>query len=175
MRLTTVQLHEVFLKSLSGLTLEVSPVKKRPLEVKAKAPLPSFLRVYLYNLTSPPGGRGSDEHKIQIIVPGQARGQYGSFDTSRSASIILAGYDSELEVFVLWDSNVYQKFGYSRNVQVKTGTLMRALSEGLATQRRRVSDGAPELVVAVAKSELGRGIEHRFDLSLERMLANADE
>jgi len=38
-------------------------------------PLPPKLRVYIYNATYLPGGRTMGEHKIQLIVPAQLRGE----------------------------------------------------------------------------------------------------
>lgn len=50
------------------------------------------LRVYLYNLTNPPGGRAADEYKAQIILPGQKKKEKGNLDYSDGRLPLLAAY-----------------------------------------------------------------------------------
>jgi hypothetical protein len=76
----------------------------KPLEIDFRFPLPSRLRVYIYNATVPLGGRSTGEHKIQIIVPGQAREERSNFNHAGGRIPVLIGYESALDVFVIWDA-----------------------------------------------------------------------
>src|SRR5215831_16749425 len=132
LQIPTTRLHEVFLGGLDGRALAHTDVNEKPLEVDLAPPLPSHVRVYLYNATHPPGGRTMGEHKVQLIVPGQDRGQRGNFDHSGGRIVLLVGYEPELEVFVFWDAGVHRDFAYSKNVQVKAETVYEAYALGLS-------------------------------------------
>ena len=71
-RLTTEELNRAFLNTLGDAVISCGEMTDKPLEVNLRSPFPPKIRVYIYNATYPPGGRGMGEHKIQLIVPGQA-------------------------------------------------------------------------------------------------------
>src|ERR1700752_1485365 len=118
-RLSVEGLHQTFLRALNSSVVSHSDVGAKPLEVDLKSPLPPKLRVYLYNATYPPGGRTMGEHKIQLIIPGQGRGECANFDMSGGRIPLLVGYRADIRIFMLWDADLYVDFSYSRNVQVK--------------------------------------------------------
>jgi hypothetical protein len=128
----------------------------------------------MYNATRPPGGRPLGEHKVQLIVPGQKRGQRGSFDNSGGRIVLLIGYAAEEDVFVLWDAGVYTDFAWSRNVQVKAETIIQASAGKLATQERqlRPPKGQPivEVVIAAKPRRLGEAIVRRMEITRERLI-----
>lgn len=62
------ELHQRVVDALGGSLLHASPQGARPLDVDAAPPLPAKLRLYVWTITNPPGGRPADEHKIQLIV-----------------------------------------------------------------------------------------------------------
>ena len=146
------ELHETFLSALDPYVEQNSPVDEVPLEVDLVSPLPPKVRVYMYNVTSPPGGRPTDEHKSQLIVPGQKRGESASFDQSEGRIVLLVGYSTEFEVFVLWDAGLYVDFGYSRNVQVKGETIYQAVAGELGRQTRHLHSGTEEVVTSNASN-----------------------
>jgi hypothetical protein len=131
------------------------------------------LRVYLFNATRPPGGRPTGEHKVQLIMPGQKRGQRGRFDASDGRIVLLAGYAAEEDVFVLWDAGLYPDFAWSRNVQVKAQTLLAASAGKIASQQRRLrpteGETATETLIACPPSLLSDGIRLRQDLTYARL------
>lgn len=179
MRVATEALHRAFVKSLGSIVTAHSDLAKKPLLVDLSSPLHLRARLYCYTLTHPPGGRTTGEHKVQLMVPGQAKGTRANFDLSDGRVVLLAGYQPELEVFALWDSGLYRDFPHSRNVQVKAETLYAAYAGGIATQERKIwsqwDDGASgwkgiEVVVTALASRLPEAIEIRQQLSLERML-----
>lgn len=168
--LDTQALHEAFLGAIGAYVLEHSDIESKPLEVTCRHPLPRLTRLYLFNLTHPPGGRTLGEHKIQIIVPGQARGERGQFDHSGGYSVLLAGYESELDVFVLWDAGLYPLFAYSGNVQVKPETVFSAYAGEICTQERRIRGTGLETLVACRADRLTEAIQMRVRLSLRRLV-----
>lgn len=165
-----------FLHVLNGSVLEHGDPSSKPLEVDLRPPLPHRIRLYLYNATSPPGGRTLGECKAQLIVPGQEPGQPGNFDFSDQRVAVLAGYNAVHDVFVLWDAGLHSDFAYSKNVQVKPETLYAAAAGRLATQDRRLrapSGTVTETVVAARSAKLREALRLRADLSRERLLRPA--
>ena len=169
LQVPTQVLSETFLQALDGRVLKHSSPSEKPLEVDLCPPLPFRIRAYLYNATHPPGGRTIGEHKVQLIVPGQQRGQRGNFDHSDGRIVLVIGYEPELSVFILWDAGLYNNFPFSRNVQVKAETIYAAYASGIAFQDRRLW-GARELVIAVYKTRLLKAIELRTRATLNRLL-----
>ena len=173
-RMTPSELHAEFLAALSGLVVEHSDLGVKPLELKIEGSLPLRARVYMYNATRPPGGRPAGEYKIQLIVPNHERGQRGNFDLSDGRTVLLVGYAAEDAVFVLWDAGAYRDFAYSRNVQVKSETILAAFARGIGRQERRLRPGGGmmvrETVVAATAEHLAEAIALRVDLSRKRLL-----
>ncbi len=173
-RMTPTELHAEFLAALSGLVVGHSDLGVKPLELEMEGPLPLRARVYMYNATRPPGGRPAGEYKVQLIVPNHARRERGDFDHSDGRTVLLIGYATEEAVFVLWDAGAYRDFAYSRNVQVKSETILTAFSRGIGLQERRLRPGGgpmvQETVVAATGEHLAKAIGMRVDLSRKRLL-----
>lgn len=167
-RLSKKELHDIFLSALEGDVEDSSDVSEVPLEADLSPPLPHKVRVYMYNVTNPPGGRPTDEYKSQLIVPGQKRGDRGSFDRSDGRVVLLIGYSSESDVFILWDAGLYNDFGYSRSVQVKGETVFEAVAGKIGTQTRHLQSGT-EIVVASSRKNLKQAILRRNELTIERL------
>lgn len=167
-RLSKQELHQKFLSALEGNIEAHSEIDEVPLEVDLSPPLPTKIRVYMFNVTNPPGGRPSDEYKAQLILPDQNRGERASFDLSDGRVVLLVGYSAQSEVFILWDAGLYHNFGYSRNVQVKGRTVFKAVAGELATQKRNLQSGTEE-VVASNESKLVEAIQLRNELTIERL------
>lgn len=144
-----------------------SDVRKRPLNLDCAHPLPNRVRLYLYTLTGPPGGRTLGEHKIQIIVPGQKKGERRNLDFSDGRFVLLAGFEPQQEVYAFWDARLYEDIPHSRNVQIKAETIYAAFAHGWATQERRLWNGQTEIVVACDAKSLTAGLAKRFTLSTD--------
>ena len=54
-----------------------------------------------------------------LRVPGQVVGEYGAFDHSGGRIAVLAAYRNDLDVFVLWDASIHERFKHGGNMQVK--------------------------------------------------------
>ena len=169
-RLSVVNLHRTFLEALRGTVASHSDVETKPLEVDLKIPLPPKLRVYIYNATYPPGGRTMGEHKIQLIIPGQARGARGNFDISGGRIPFLVGYRPDLKIFMLWDAELYVDFAYSRNVQVNPETVYEAFAQGIGRQKRILWNHLAEIVITSDARHLGQAILERQQQTLKRLL-----
>jgi hypothetical protein len=169
------ELHEVFIAALGNSVISHGDLAEKPLEVDLAAPLPSRIRLYLYNATKPPGGRTLGEHKIQLIVPGQGRKQRGNFNHSDGRMVLLVGYSPESEVFILWDAGVYTDFAYSSNLQVRPETVYAALAGEVGKQERRIrGEGGKgveiETVITVRPDRLAEAIQQRIELTLKRVM-----
>jgi hypothetical protein len=169
-RLRDWELHKAFVSSMGDHVREASDLAGKPLELELLPPLPRRVRLYLFNLTHPPGGRTMGEHKIQLMVPGQPRGSHASFDHSSGAIVILAGHDAGLDVYVLWDAGLYPKFAFSRNIQVKAQTVYSAFAGNIAFQERRVRGQGVETVVAAPANRLPEAIGLRLKLTQKRLM-----
>lgn len=175
-RLPQAELHRRFTSALgTGLVRSHSELETKPFELDLFPPLPQRIRVYMYNATRPPGGRPLGEHKVQLIVPGQQRNQRATFDNGEGRIVLLVGYAPEEDVFVLWDAGLYPDFAWSRNVQVKSETIVRASAGKIATQERKLRppNARPivETVLASNPKNLGETIAKRMELTRNRLLA----
>lgn len=172
-RVSQSELHRRFVSALGSRVQSHSRIDQKPLELDLSAPLPARVRVYLFNATRPPGGRPTGEHKVQLIMPGQKRGERGQFDVTDGRVVLLAGYAAEEDVFVLWDAGLYPDFAWSRNVQVKAQTLLEASAGKLAQQERRLRPGdgaaATETLLACPPMLLADAIRLRQDLTYTRL------
>lgn len=174
-RLSQSELHKRFVDALgSDKVLLHGELDEKPIVLDLKAPLPQHVRLYLFNATRPPGGRPLGEHKVQLIVPGQGRGERGNFDHSDGRIVLLAGYSVEEDVFVFWDAGLYSNFAWSRNVQVKVETIIQASAGKIATQERvlrpRNEPATTEVLVAGRADNLDAAILKRIELTRTRML-----
>lgn len=79
-RLSKQALNTIFDEGLGNHVVWHSDTSSSPLLVDLQ-PRNLRLRVYLWNCTNPPGGRALDEYKIQVILPGQQRGERGNLIT----------------------------------------------------------------------------------------------
>lgn len=170
LRLSISSLHNAFINAIESYVLNSGDVEKKPLVLDLASPLPTRIRLYIYNLTHPPGGRSAKECKIQLILPGQETHIKGNFDISDGRFVLLCGYDFKMEVFVLWDSEVYKDFAYSRNVQIKFDAVCTALTGNIGQQERLLANGVKEIVLTCQSSKLYDAIRMRWKLSIERVI-----
>jgi hypothetical protein len=174
-RLPQAELHRRLVQALGTAVRSHSSLEHKPLLLDLAPPLPLRVRAYMFNATQPPGGRPLGEHKVQLIAPGQGRKERGSFDNSDGRIVLLIGYGSEEDVFIIWDAGLYTDFAWSRNVQVKAETIIQASAGKLAAQERilRPPNGVPpiaETVLAVKAHRLAEALVRRMELTLERLL-----
>lgn len=152
------------MNSLGSSVTSKGELNTKPLLLELKVPYLIKLRVYLYNCTSPAGGRPSHEYKCQIIVPGQTRGHRGNFDFSDGYFVLLCAYGqlsdhSEEGVFVFWDATHHMNFAYSANIQVRVETMIAALFEtvGIGTRKNN------EVVITAKPANLLHAIIKRIE------------
>ena len=88
-------------------------------------------------------------------------GEYGTFDHSGGRFAVLAAYRDDLDVFVLWDASIHERFKYAGNMQVRDTVVAQAAAIGWAEQRRALRSGITEIVFACRSSSLPRAIAHR--------------
>ncbi len=165
------EIHHKMLDALGDKVIDYSNIKSVPLELKLEPPLPSKVRIYAYNVTSPPGGRPSGEYKAQLIVPDQNPGERASFDHSDGYFVLVVGYAVDSDVFILWDAGLHYDFSYSKNMQVKASTVYEALAGELGTQDRYLQTGK-ETVVTTNADNLAEAIQLRHDLTTERLISD---
>ncbi|MFW2449228.1 MAG: helix-turn-helix domain-containing protein [Qipengyuania pacifica] len=173
-KVSQAELHRRFLEALGSDLVPLGPIDRKPLEADLPAPVSKRIRLYIFNATRPPGGRPVGEHKIQLIIPGQKRGDRGNFDQSDGRTVLLAGYAAEEDVFILWDAGLYADFAWSRNVQVKAGTIVKAYAGRIAEQERRLrpaeGSAVTETLLACRPEHLADAIIRRIELTRERMM-----
>ena len=167
-RLKKNELNILFINGLGRMVSAHSEKDSAPLLIDLTEPLSLKLRVYLFNCTNPPGGRALDEHKIQIILPGQKRGQRGILDYSEGRMPILAAYVQEGDngVFVLWDADKHEDFSYSANMQVKADVIIQALYTDVATYTRKNN----EVILASRPQHLYEAIKKRLEIRRREIL-----
>ena len=151
-RLTTTELQERFVAAVgSAALIAANTDSSGELIVELRPPLPSRVRVYIYNATDPPGGRSTPEHKIQLT--GQRRGERGELDWSGVDLVLLCGYAAEHDVFVFWDAALHIDFAYSKNLQVRSANVEAAADSGVRVrQNRRLQTGMEVVICAPSKT-----------------------
>jgi hypothetical protein len=120
------------------------------------------LAVWAFTLTNPPGGRHPAESKIQLIMPGQKKGQRANLVGSSDHFKLLIGVNPTDDLFVLWDAYSQQDFSYSKNVQVQGPILWDASVAGIATGERQLASGL-ETVIAARADRLAEAIKQRIE------------
>lgn len=117
-------------------TIEVSGIKPK-------------LAVFAYTISDPPGGRSPEELKIQLIAPGQQKGEKGNFEPPDEDSyMILLGYSPDYDVFALFDAYKHRDFAFSKNCQLRLGELTQARITGIGYRDRHVKLGTEHIVMA---------------------------
>ena len=173
-RISQAELHRRFLDALGDRVRSNGVLDRKPLEAELDPPLPARFRLYIFNATRPPGGRPLGEHKVQLIVPGQRRGDRASFDQGGGRIVLLGGYSVEEDVFVLWDAGLYSDFAWSRNVQVKAETLIQAAAGKVVEQTRRLrstgGNGVTETLLACPPPRLADALVRRLQITRDRMV-----
>lgn len=173
-RVSQTEMHERLIGLLGKRVIQHGPTSAKPLEIDLGGQLPVRIRIYMFNATRPPGGRPLGEHKVQLIVPGQRRGERSSFDHGDDRVVLLVGYAAEEDVYILWDAGLYGNFAWSRNVQVKAETIIEASAGKLATQFRhlRPAEGPAivETLIAAPADRLAEAIDLRIQLSRQRLI-----
>ena len=169
-KLPQEELHNIFIEAVTDYLVSHGDIYEKPLLLDFNSPLPQKVRLYIYNATHPPGGRTVGEHKIQLIVPGQKRGERGNFDRSDGRIVILAGYEAETEVFVLWDAGMFPDFAYSRNIQVRAETIYDAFAGRIGQQARNIRGRGTEIVLTSQKENLPAAIQKRVKITRERLI-----
>jgi hypothetical protein len=158
--LTKLELHERILTALGvrphGESMDTVPL----LVTIPQVAVP--LAVWAFTLTNPPGGRHPAESKIQLILPGQGRGERGNFSGPQGRFKLLVGVHPDEDLFVLWDAYKQRDFAFSKNVQVRGPLLWDASVSGIASGTRRVG-GSQETVIVARGDHLARAIKLRID------------
>ena len=157
----TTDLHTAFLRPLEAAVVGHSNIGEKPLCVDLALPNPPRLRVYMYSLVGGVGTVRPNEYKAVLRVPRQPVGAYDSFDHSDDRLALLVGYRSDLDVFVLWDASLHPRFKNGGNIQVRDTTVHTAASVGRAEQKRPLSSGITEVVIACQSWNLAAAIDDR--------------
>lgn len=159
-RLSTTELHNRFVAAVGPTALiAASTDDSGELVVELRPPMPSRVRVYIYNATDPPGGRPTPEHKIQLT--GQRRGERGELDWSGVDFVLLCGYAADHDVFVLWDAALHIDFAYSKNLQVRTANVQEAAASGVRVRQNRRLQTGMEVVICAPGEAVIEAIEER--------------
>ena len=171
--LRTQELHQRVLDSFGEHLKWHSDPAHKPLEIDLVPPLPPRIRAYVYNATTPPGGRTIGECKVQLIIPGQRPGRRADFDRSGGRSVLLLGYNADYDAFLLWDAGLHFDFPYSKNVQAKSETLVAACAGRIVEQPRMLRPGGgsqvTEYVIAGRSDVLPSLVARRTELTRKRL------
>lgn len=153
-------LAQHIIDALGSDLVAVGDLEDVPLRVEVTGLLP--LAMYAFAVSDPPGGREPDELKIQLIAPGQERGERGNFDAPDDDSyVILLGYSQDYEVFVLWDAYKHRDFAWSKNCQIRLAPIKDAQISGVGYRERRLGSGATERIIVARPDHLARALGER--------------
>lgn len=138
----------------SGTRFISAPDEISPAEVE----IPDFGKAFIYLWTLTPDrsarGRPPGEYKIQLIVSGHARGKSASFKSAKDFFTAVLGYSPDFGVFCGWQADLYPKFAWSRNVQVREHLLVEARRTGWAVDEPRTLKTGDEVRVAFSPGHL---------------------
>lgn len=161
-RLSKAELHERFVAAVGPAALvSANTDAAGELIVELEPPLPGRVRVYIYNATNPPGGRSSLEHKIQLILTGQRKGDRRNLDWSEVDFVLLCGYVAERDIFVFWDASLHVDFPHSKNLQVRTANVLVAAASGTFARQERVLRTGSEVVICAPRHLVQAAIAER--------------
>ena len=150
--LTKRQIAEIVVGSLNSNVESHGNLADNPFVLKVKGLVP--LAVFGFTVTAPPGGRHRSELKIQLIAPGQKRGEPGSFVAPPGHWPVLLGFSENYNVFVLWDARKHVDFAWSKNCQVKMQALTDAQITGHGTATRNLRGGVTETILTARPDHL---------------------
>jgi hypothetical protein len=180
---TSSYLHRVLIRAL-GTAVTRPPanetLRSKPLVLDLALPLPSQLRFYLYGATQHASERQRGTFKIQLTVgvdrdgkPTDSKKDDLYFDRAGGIRPILAGYQPDLNLFILWDADLHDLgdgFPYSKNVQAPPGLVWHAVARGLHHDTRRLKRPAvTESIVAARPRQLVEALQLRIRLSNEAL------
>lgn len=177
---SSVQLHQVLIRAISGSADEMpveGTLRYKPLVVKTRLPLPPSLRFYVYNATQHSSERQLGTFKIQLTV-GVEKDVVGTtryeFDRSQGIRPVVVGYHLDLDVFILWDTDLHDAgggFPFSKSIQAPPEIVFGALASGLAEGERRLkSSRVSETIICARPSRLVEALSLRLQRSTETLL-----
>ena len=174
-RLTQKELPDLFLEDIGSCAEKVCHNGKKPLCLRLSYPFNRDLKAYIFNCTSPPGGRSIDEFKVQLILEGQKRGERGKFDTSDGKTVLIIGYaapflDNKDGIWVLFELDKHLEFAYSANIQVYLRQILPALERDVYICQKHNK----EILVLSQRQYLLNALQQRFDIDLKVMLEKAE-
>ncbi len=174
-RLTQKELHSLFLHDIGGNAEDIVDNGKKPLYLRLSYPFNRELKVYIFNCTSPPGGRSIDEFKVQLILDGQKRGERGKFDISDGKTTLVVGYaspfvDTSYGVWVLFELDKHMEFAYSANIQVYLRQILPTLEDKVHVCQKHNK----EILVLSQRKYLMEALQERFNIDLHVMLEKAE-
>jgi hypothetical protein len=166
--LSKQQIHELLIESLDDAVKKHSKPGQVPLELKLTSPLPSKLRLYLYNVSAFRDG----DCKINVRLPSHQNGnKYAPPDRDEDFLVVLGGYDEMYDVFAFWDDTLYDQYREVQLLTLKETTLKRGSVEGIATQFRDGGKGG-ETVIVADNSHVTEALRMREQLVRIRELLN---
>ena len=174
-RLTQKELHSLFLHDVGVNAEDIVDNGKKPLYLRLSFPFNRELKIYIFNCTSPPGGRSIDEFKVQLILDGQKRGERGKFDTSDGKTTLVVGYatpfvDTLGGISVLFELDKHMEFAYSANIQVYLRQILPALEKNVHVCQKHNK----EILVLSQRQYLIEALQERFNIDLQVMLEKAE-
>ena len=158
-------LQEYIVKTLGDSVENHSEVSNKPLIIEMKEPYNRKYRIYAFNCNNPPGGRPINEYKIVLNV-GQEQGQRG-IDYSDGCFLIVIGMLNNM-MYLFMDSTRHKDFGFNKNMQVKSETILRALASPISLQKRRTWNGE-ETIIAARSEYLIAALNKRISLLHDEM------
>jgi hypothetical protein len=164
MPLSKPAIHGILSQSLGSAIEPRSPSDAVPLRFLFKR-FDLVCHAYAFTITRQIRGRPQDEYRIQVIVPGSQRGSRLCLDSDDGAFPLLIGYSPDFDVLALWDATLYKDFAYSRNLQVRELTLLRALAETVSSQDRYLrQDGRrlQEIILASRREHFADALSLRL-------------
>lgn len=166
-RISTTQLHTLFLHDLGDEYVLHSDIEKKPLVFSSRRNANLVYKAYIYNCTNPPGGRQLDEFKIQLKLPGQREGDRGTLDESDGSVILLVGfanYDVEDNgVWIFWETKRHMSFAFNANLQVKMGMIIDTITKKYYHIKKR---GNSETIVLSDRTHLPEALDLRDKIDL---------
>ena len=155
------ELHRLVLAALEDASPAHGALEDVPFLLQAKGLIP--VAIYAFTVTDPPGGRDADELKIQMIAPGQGKGERGSLPApDEDTCPILLGYSRHYDVFVLWDAYKHVDFSFSKNCQVRLQPLVDASLTGIGKQARQLRSTGLETILAARPDHLHAALAERI-------------
>lgn len=156
-----------YLSILSESVLRHSFCGENPVVIDLGGQARAKLRVYFTVLRRSPGSTG--RYLANLSFPDTGSDGDIEIDRADARLALVCGYAFDEDVFVLWDSGLYDGYSHGHIVSVSMESIYSSMAGDIGLETRNLKAGT-ESVVTCPPSKLLEALELRYELDRDRLL-----